>query len=459
MKKTLFVLFLSLFAFTTPLMKGEEKNSVIVTDNGLEMLSWQLAFIAQANHSIDLSSCYFGGEICQEIFAAIEARLSACPDLKVYILTTPIMLEKKDFAYIEKLEKLYPNNFTLVHASYVLTITPDLAAHDNHIKMLVVDEHYFTAGGTNLDIRLCSEGTYTPEHPPKEGPMGPHMPAGARDQDVVGRGPIAKYLREEFYKHFSVWVDYNKKMNKLEINPNTFKDNPYYSPILDKPFVDTFETSDQLIDLDDGDIKAFFGGPHQKKNNKISKEYLRLIKNAKEEICIANLYFSPYDPIFDALIDAVNRGVKLTLITNGTGDIRPSYTDFFAWANRISYVPVLYGKKYNIWDALACSKKPVKKTKIYEYHVKDMIIHKKMMIVDKKTLVVGSYNLGVKSHYSDYELILAFYNPDVAVAAYKVWEKDLAHSKQVTPKEAREWYFNPITSYKGAVQRKFHGLL
>lgn len=451
-------IFLCLFAFTSLNLKGEEKNTIIVCDNGLEMFGWDLEFIRHAKHSIDISACFFGGKIAREMLAEIEARLEACPDIQVKILATPILLEKEDYEIIDRLKKKYPKNFRLEHATNVTIVWPDVTGIDNHVKVCVVDEQYFSMGGTNLDTSQCSDGTYTPpRNTNKTNVIANNLPAGMRDQDIVGRGPMAKELRLMFCKIFALWNHYNKT-SRLERDPDSFTDNPFYFDVTEKPFVERFESAQQAVTLEDHQMKFLLSGSHQSKNV-ITQEYARLIKGAKKEIKIANLYLSPVDEIFNALLDAVNRGVKLTVITNGVSDIAPEYTKYFCWANRMAYVPLFHGKTFHFWDYWSVKDKKPKNTRIYEYHVKDILLHKKMMIVDDEVFAVGSYNLGLKSHLSDYETLMVIRSPEVIKEINKVHDRDLQHSREVSHKEAVDWYFNPTTSYMGEIQKRFSGLL
>lgn len=456
--KPLFCLLVCFFSFLSMKVYADDENAIVICDNGLEMFAWDLEFIRHAQHSVDIAACFFGGEVARELLNEVEARLEVCPDLRVNILATPILLEKEDYAMIDHLRKKYPDNFHLEHASNVTVVWPDVTGLDNHVKMLVVDEQYFSMGGTNLDESGVSEGTFKPERGNnKLNFIASSLPAGMRDQDIVGRGPIAKQLRQTFCKLFAIWCHYNKT-GRLEKNPEAFADNSFYFEIVDKPFVPLFEISDQWFAVETSRLKYILSGPHQK-NNAITEEYVRLINQAKREIRIANLYFCPADPIFNALLNAVNRGVKLTVITNGISDVSPEYTKYFCWANRLSYVPMLFGKTYHFWDYFSVKNKAPNTTKIFEYHVKDVLLHKKMMIVDEDIFVLGSYNLGVKSHLADYETVMVIHSKEAVKAISKVYSRDLMHSKEVSTKEAIEWYFNPAYAYYGELQKRFHGLI
>lgn len=457
----LWICLCTVFFLSSSSLKAKEDTAIIVCDNSLEMFEWDLEFVRQAKQSVEWSACFAGGKILQRMLAVMEERLQACPNLQVSILTTPIFITSEDQEFIDRLWKLYPNNFHLEHASNVPMVWPEVAAIDNHLKILVVDEKYFSVGGSNFEDALCSDGTFTPPRNPRTDPIHAGQPAGVRDQDVVGRGPIAKQLREAFYSHCALWKHYNET-KKLERDPAKFKENNGWFPLdpaIARPVVSSFEMSeDKIASIDETEVKMFLGGPHQKFND-ITQEYIRLINSAKEEIVIANLYFSPPEPLAKAIYAAVKRGVKLTVITNGVYDDSPMYNQFTAWANRVSYTPIFYGQTFHFWDAWSAAKKEVKNTQVFEYRVPDILYHKKVMVIDGETFVIGGYNTGIKSHIADYEIILVFNSFKAAQTELKILEKDKALSERISPKQAFDWYFNPVTSFLGESQKRFHGLL
>jgi len=459
--KTRLIYFVASFALLFSALHGNEKtNAVVVCENGLEMFHWDLEFLDNAQHSVEILACFFGGETAQELFAHIENRLLQVPDLQVYLLCSPLLLTDKDWKSIEFLKENFINNFHIEFSSQVVKLLPDITTIDNHVKLFVVDETYFSTGGTNLEEAHCTEGTYTPVKAPKDGQspeLAGLLPAGMRDQDIVGRGEFAKQLRATFYQLYSLWENYNVTQ-VLELDPKKFERNHHQTEVTKKAFVEKFENCPNRHELEENQVKLFLGGPHQNPSA-ITEKYIRLINGAQEEIIIENLYFFPLDSIFYALIDAVNRGVKLTVITNGLSDISPAGTLFFCWANRLSYVPMMYGRTFWFWEGATAEALPIKNTRIYEYNVENIILHKKCMMVDRKTLVLGSYNLGFKSAYSDYELLVEIESEAVTQSVIKIFEKDLKLSREIFAEEARNWYFDPVIAYLGQFQRKFRGFL
>ena len=156
----------------------------------------------------------------------------------------------------------------------------------------------------------------------------------------------------------------------------------------------------------------------------------------------------------------VNRGIETTLILNGIHDgVTPEYNTNFCWANRIHHVPMFYGRGFNFWESGSASKATKKNCRIYEYYVRDVIYHKKEMIIDDAILVVGSYNIGHKSDIADYELILVIESEKVCEEARAIFEREIALSVEITPSQARSWYFDPFIAAKAGAQKLIHGIL
>lgn len=457
MHKYILALVLLLLALQTV---AEEKNRLILCDNGLEMLGWDLDFLSQAEHSVEALVCFFGGSTAQQLLTAIEARLEQVPNLQVHMLASPVFMLPSDWSLIDRLQLRFPSNFHIEFHTQIVKLLPDMTTIDNHVKLFIVDETYYSAGGTNCEEHHCSEGTYTPLKKTTIELGADHLlPAGMRDQDIVGRGPLAAQLRTFFFQLYALWEDYHKS-KYLQEDPGQFIQNAHYFDVTgQRPYVERFESSDRIRDLGAQSIRVVLGGPQQSSANTITQEYVRLIQNAQEEIILSHLYFFPAPPIFQALMDAVNRGVKLTLITNGLSAGSCEGAKLFVWANRMSYVPMFYGSAFCFWEAWKVANLPIRNTTIYEYDVPDVLLHKKTMLVDRRHFVVGSYNLGMKSDYGDYELILIIDSEKVAEDVLQIHSIDVAHSRQVSLKEACAWYFHPFISYWGELQRRFNGFM
>ncbi len=106
---------------------------------------------------------------------------------------------------------------------------------------------------------------------------------------------------------------------------------------------------------------------HQRRS--IESAYLRAIRRAKQEILIANAYFLPGLRFRHALIDAAQRGVRVTLIVQGNSD-----HPLFHLAARALY-------RYFLDNGVV----------LYEYHAAEL--HAKVAVIDDAWATVGSSNI------------------------------------------------------------------
>lgn len=437
---------------------SQEVNHILMCKDSLDMFEWDLEFIKKANHSIEISACFTGGTILQRLLKALEERMEEAPQLQVYIIGAPILIDQADHDKIASIQTKFPGRLHFQLTDGVVVFFPDYSAIDNHIKCVVVDEKYFSCGGTNIDEVLCGNGTFTPKRRENAGLARRNLPAGARDQDIIGRGPMAKELRIMFYKLYHLWDHYIDQGNCFEKDLETFKNNSTYYPISEneKPIVEKFDNSSLVFPAPH--IKLFICGPADS-TNPIRQEYIRLINEAKEEIVIGNMYCNPVPQLFEALKNAAQRGVSITYITNGCRKNSPAYTVYFCWANRINYAPLFYGRDWHFWQYDEAAMAPLAKTRIFEYNVPDVLYHKKVMVVDRKYTVVGSYNFGLRSDISDFEQMVVIESERAAQECLEIINKDLQLSEEVSVEEAASWYFDPKIFYLGAAQRQFYGFL
>ncbi len=186
--------------------------------------------------------------------------------------------------------------------------------------------------------------------------------------------------------------------------------------------------------------------------NLITQEYERLCNDAKEEIVVGNFYFNPVSYLFDALKNAAQRGVRVTLISNGIWERCAYIATLFGWANRVNYVPLFYGRDFSFWEFGMLPSQPLN-VEIFEFQVANILYHKKVMVVDKRKTLIGSYNLNAKSDYGDYELVLVIDSPQIASQTLKVLNEDKSLSQKITTEDAIFWYFDPGVSWWGACQK------
>jgi cardiolipin synthase len=136
---------------------------------------------------------------------------------------------------------------------------------------------------------------------------------------------------------------------------------------------------------------------------------------AEERIWITNSYCAPSDDQVEDLVRAVKRGVDVRLLLPGKHQDQPQVES----AGRPAYGEMLRGG-----------------VKIFEYE--PTMIHTKAMVVDGIFSLIGSSNLDARSAEINEELDLVVYDEDFASAMERMFEDDLAKSREYTLAEFNE---------------------
>ncbi len=146
--------------------------------------------------------------------------------------------------------------------------------------------------------------------------------------------------------------------------------------------------------------------------------YLLAITAATRSLDIASAYFVPDDVTCKAIIAAVQRGVRVRIITPG------KHTDQ-ATVRRASH---------GLWG-------PMLKAGVQMHEYQPTMYHCKMMIVDRLMTSVGSTNFDMRSFRMNDEANLNIYDAGFAVRMTEVFEADLAKSRRFT---YEEWERRPL---------------
>jgi cardiolipin synthase len=145
--------------------------------------------------------------------------------------------------------------------------------------------------------------------------------------------------------------------------------------------------------------------------------YLMAITAADRTIDLASAYFVPNQLTRNAMVKALQRGVKIRIIVPGP------FTDADTVSN---------ASKSN-WDELLDAG-----AKIYEYQ--PTMYHVKAMILDGRMTSVGSTNFDQRSFSLNDEANLNIYDESFAREQTRIFEVDLARSREFT---AQQWHSRP----------------
>lgn len=155
-------------------------------------------------------------------------------------------------------------------------------------------------------------------------------------------------------------------------------------------------------------VQALPSGPSHPHSNNLML-YTALLHAAKDRISIVVPYFVPDESVMSALVAAVKRGVKVSIINSEsidkllTGHAQRSYYDDLLDAGINLY---LY-------------KKPV-------------FLHNKQVIIDNNVAVVGSSNLDIRSFELDLELSLVIYDEVVVSELTRIDQSYITNSVHIT---------------------------
>lgn len=118
------------------------------------------------------------------------------------------------------------------------------------------------------------------------------------------------------------------------------------------------------------------------RKGQVSRSYLELLRNAKEEVIIMSSYFLPGRAIRRSLRQAARRGVTINLILAGVSDV-----SIAKHAERYMY-------RYLLGNGV----------RIFEY--RRNVLHGKLAVQDARWVTIGSYNVNNISAYASVELNL-----------------------------------------------------
>lgn len=253
-----------------------------------------------------------------------------------------------------------------------------------HEKVLIMDKEYLIVGGRNLSsdyFKIDSTGNFL-------------------DTELFTR---SKRVSNELRNHFlTMWNRraLTKRPKKIKLNEERRAHlkkqlEEGLTQLLKKGKVKTQSTIDWTALSSTAIVNATYDNfvtdssgvmvPADKKNLKGTNQLIALIDGAKKSIDFKNPYFHPTKLWMKALKNALNRGVKVRLLTNSecTSDVLMMQSVYRR--SRPKYL------KMGI--------------QIWEYAGKEYL-HTKSIVIDSSITVIGSYNIHVVSQKNNTEVCL-----------------------------------------------------
>lgn len=374
----------------------------IACQNTQESFAWKKILVQAANHNIVLSGNYCGGEAFNELLSLIKVQLEKKSQLKVVILSSDKFIDPSNRKKIHHLIATYPDRFQLVESPDIWTIGEKVKLSTNHSKILSIDYGtYFILGGSGIEDKYAYFDGLNNQQPSflshKTSWLDKILAHSFRDQDFVfydekGYKGVGGRVHLEAVQLAYAWMHYNKSQAQNSVTEKILLDQAINRspPIVDTK-IDLFQNSNINENVE---TKILFTGP-ESTNNVFEQELIMQFNQATSRIVIDHMYFHPSQTVFDALVHAANRGISITLITNGYDKNSPISHKAFGPRNRFNYIAFKN----------AVHKEHQKNINIYEFKVHKTTLHKKVIIVDN-AVIAGSSNFGYKSlgPNSDHEI-------------------------------------------------------
>ncbi|HEU5283033.1 MAG TPA: phospholipase D-like domain-containing protein [Burkholderiales bacterium] len=350
-----------------PLLDGNQADELV---NGEEIFPAMLGAIRSARHTITFETyIYWSGRIGGQFADVLAERARA--GVKVHVLLDWVGSGKIDPAYMQTMEQAgvqvrrynKPRWYSLGRLN-----------NRTHRKLLVVDGAVGFTGGVGIaDVWLGDA----------------QSPEQWRDTHFRLRGPAVGQLQAAFMDNWTQAT--GEVLHGAEYFPPLPPQGEHYAQVF---------------------LSSPGGGAES-----MQLMYLLSITAASKSIRLSMSYFVPDDVAINTFVAALERGVKVQIITPG-GHID---TEIVRKASRASWGKLL--------EAGA---------EIYEYQ--PTMFHCKVMVVDDLWVSVGSTNFDNRSFAVNDEANLNVLDARFAARQVEIFEQDLSRSKRIT---LQEWKRRP----------------
>ncbi len=346
-------------------------NRVETLLNGDQIFPSMLQAIRSARQTITFETyIYWSAAIGKQFAEALAERARA--GVKVHVLVDWLGGNKMDQTYMTMMKdagvefrKYRPLRWYNLHR----------LNNRSHRKLLVVDGRVGFTGGVGIAETWTGNGQ-DPEH--------------WRDSHFRVEGPVVAQMQSAFMDN---WIKTTGAvLHGVE-----------YYPALQPAGTDSAQ---------------LFSSSPSGGSESMALMYLLSITAAERSIYLSSAYFVPDELASKALTDALQRGVKVQIITPG----KYADSEMVRRASRARWGPLL--------EAGA---------EMYEYQ--PTMYHCKVFIVDGLMVSVGSTNFDPRSFHLNDEASLNIYDAEFARAATEVFARDLAQSRRISH---AEWLARPL---------------
>lgn len=322
-----------------------------------------------------------------ELADLLIQKKKAKAELKVRVIIDGLVANQR--GHNEQLKRMEENGIEVIYWKNL-----DHSFVGQHRKMIIVDNEHLIAGGLNYGDVYSHANITVP---------------GWRDTDIYLKGVAAVEGNALFAQLWNQQIDLSEKFanqqspkikySKVEV-PNT----------KDSKSKTTGESSGIKVSIINHDPVNYKLNSINHKNNvgsTIIMTILKAIRSAKKTVDIENAYIILFPGLKKEIQDAVDRGVKVRVLTNSLQSVdEPAVS-----------IPIVR------------SAKKLAEAKAEVYLRKGTTLHSKLMVVDSEFSMIMSYNLHPRSERFEGEMAIAILDKTFAENLVKVFEDDIAADK------------------------------
>ncbi len=359
----------------TPILEG---NSVEVLAGGEAIYASMLEDISAAESTITLESYEFwGGKVSKAFADALSERAEA--GISVHVILDYIGSYQADRSVFRQMEEAGVELVLWREPSWYRSSRFN---HRTHRKLLVVDGRIGYTGGANLADAWLESETEHPYH----------------DYHFRFTGPIVSYLQAAFLDN---WIASQGSL------------------LIEDIYIGQPDQTGSVA------AQVVISSPREGQKH-IRTSFLFAIASAREHIRILSAFFYVDPEVEQALIDAVERGVRVDVVVPGEKVSEP----WVRFASRNRWGNLLKGG-----------------VRIHEYQPSRL--HAKAMIIDYDWVTIGSANFHNRSFRLNDEANVFIYDPDFTASMIAIFERNL---EQTVEYDYAQWQERPFTEwFRGAL--------
>jgi cardiolipin synthase A/B len=337
-------------------------NAVEILLNGEQIFPALVEGLRSAKRTISYAQYYYeDGPVARDVAEALADRCRAGVGANVLLdsfgsLSMPreyVDLMRASGCHVEWFRPLSP-------------LSPRRYNNRNHRRIVVVDGRLGFTGGAGVSRKWMGNGRVA-EH--------------WRDTDVRIEGPAVEYLQAAFNE------------NWLEATGMVLGGDAYFPRPVER-------RGDVYVQV----VRSTTGGA----TTAMYTSLLLAMSSARKTVYITNPYFVLDAKMSEALLDTVQRGVRVVVLVPGAID-----HNIVRQASRAQFGPMLRAG-----------------VEIYEYTA--ALLHSKTMVIDGVWATIGSTNLDNRSLALDEELNVIIYDRAVAQRFERIFLDDITHARRVT---------------------------